>query len=357
MGDADDAPGGVDDSFWRRDHTYVIAEAGSNHDGDLDVAHELVDVAAAAGADAVKFQTFRAETMYVSDAGPDGDGSVYEAVQEAEMPAEWIPDLAARCRRRGVEFLSSPFDARAVDELVAHVPAFKVASSTLSHHPLLREIAATDKPVIASTGAHELAEVREALEVLRDAGATDVALLHCVSSYPTPLDDVNVRAVARLAREFDVPVGLSDHTTQPATASAAAVALGASVVEKHFTLDSSRPGLDHSFALEPDQLATMVEAIRDTERALGTGTVGVQAAERDWHREARRSIHARRDLEPGATITEADVAVLRPAHREKGLEPKHLDAVVGSVVREPVERDEGLTWAALDVSPPPGEGR
>ena len=115
------------------------------------------------------------------------------------MPAEWIPDLAARCRRRGVEFLSSPFDARAVDELVAHVPAFKVASSTLSHHPLLREIAATDKPVIASTGAHELAEVREALEVLRDAGATDVALLHCVSSYPTPLDDVNVRAVARLA--------------------------------------------------------------------------------------------------------------------------------------------------------------
>lgn len=357
--------------------TYVIAEAGSNHDGELEQAKQLVDVAADAGADAVKFQTFRAETMYVEDAGTVGGGgegsgetgneengngeragseseegtdeqSLYDLVAEMEMPYDWIPELRDHCERRGLDFLSTPLDERAVDELDQHVPAFKVASSTLSHHPFLRYVASKGKPIVASTGAHDLDDVREALGVLRDAGAEEVALLHCVSSYPTPLDEANVRAVATLADEFDVPVGFSDHTLDPTVAPCAAVALGAAVVEKHFTLDRSLSGADHGFALEPDELDRMISAIRDTEAALGTGEIAVQDAERDWYESARRTVHATRDLDAGHRITDEDVAVLRSGEREKGLEPKHYDEIVGATTAREISADDGITWEDVE---------
>lgn len=334
--------------------TYVIAEAGSNHDGDLEQAKELVDVGASAGADAVKFQTFRAETMYVEDPGSveldDGERSLYDVVAEMEMPYEWIPELRDYCEEQGVHFLSTPLDEQAVEKLDPHVPAFKVASSTLSHHPLLERLAATGKPIIASTGAHELDEIGEALSVLQDAGASDVVLLHCVSSYPTPLEEANVRAVRTLAREFDVPVGYSDHTLDPTTAPSAAVAFGAAVVEKHFTLDRSLQGGDHGFALEPDELAAMVSAVCDTETALGDGVVRVQRAERDWYESARRTVHATSDLEAGTTITDEDVAVLRSGEREKGLPPKRYDEVVGSTATRHISKDEGITPDDFEVS-------
>ncbi|NEU58105.1 N-acetylneuraminate synthase family protein [Halorussus sp. MSC15.2] len=328
--------------------TYVIAEAGSNHNGDLDTAEELIDVAADAGADAVKFQTFRAEDLYVEDSGEveylNDDDSIYDIVEAMEMPYEWIPELHDYCRERGVQFLSTPFDERSAAELAEYVPAWKVASYTSSHHPFLRHLADTDKPIILSTGAHELSEVRESVEVLRDAGATDLALLQCVASYPTPIHEANVGVVETLAREFDVPTGLSDHTLDPVVAPSAAVALGASVVEKHLTLDKTMEGPDHEFALEPDELAEMVTAIRDTELALGSGEKTVLDVERELHEKARRAVHATRDIAADETITSDAVKVLRPGEREAGVEPKHYDDIVGRTAARDISKGDGIQW-------------
>jgi N-acetylneuraminate synthase len=328
--------------------TFVIAEAGSNHNGDLDTAKELIDVAAEAGADAVKFQTFRAEDLYVQDSGEadylDDDRSIYEIIESMEMPYDWIPKLRDYCEDAGVLFMSTPFDERSADELEEYVPAYKIASYTMSHHPFLRHVASKDKPIVMSTGAHELDEVRESVEVLRDAGADDIILLHCVASYPAPPESANVRAVEMLRDEFSVPTGLSDHTLNPVTAPSAAVALGASVVEKHFTLDKSMEGPDHEFALEPDELDEMVTAIRKTEKVLGSGEVDVLDAEEELHEIARRRIHAARDIESGETISEEDVEVLRSGKRKKGLEPKFYEEVVGNEAKKAISEGEGVTW-------------
>ena len=328
--------------------TFVIAEAGSNHNGDFSTAKELIDVAADAGADAVKFQTFRAENLYVEESGEveylDDDRSIYEVIESMEMPYEWIPELHEYCRERDVYFMSTPFDERSAEQLAEYVPAWKVASYTSSHHPFLRSLAKTDKPIIMSTGAHELDEVRESVDVLQGAGAAGLALLQCVAAYPTPIEEINVRVVKMLAEEFDVPAGLSDHTLDPVTAPAAAVALGASIVEKHFTLDKSMEGPDHQFALEPDELDAMLSAIRDTEAALGTGEKAVMDVERELYEKARRAVHAVRDIEAGQTITEDDVAVLRPGEQEKGLHPKFYDEVVGQTAARDIAKSEGIEW-------------
>jgi len=327
--------------------TYVIAEAGSNHNGDLDLAKELVDVAAAAGADAVKFQTFRAEDLYVEDSGEveylDDDRSIYDIIESMEMPYEWIPTLHEYCHERDVQFLSTPFDERSAAELSEYVPAWKVASYTSSHHPFLEHLAETGKPVIMSTGAHTLDEVRESVEALRESGVDGLALLQCVAAYPTPLEDSNVRVVETLAEEFGVLAGLSDHTLDPVTAPSAAVALGASVVEKHFTLDKTMEGPDHEFALEPDELDEMVGTIRRTESALGSGEKQVLDVEEELYEKARRAIHAVRDVEAGETISEDDVKILRPGDRESGLHPKHYDDVVGRTAGRDIDRGAGIT--------------
>jgi len=336
--------GGMDLS----ERTFVMAEAGSNHNGSLETAKELIDVAADAGADAVKFQTFRAEDMYVRGSGEaeylDDDRSIYEIIESMEMPYEWIPKLHDYCEDAGVVFMSTPFDERSADELEEFVPAYKIASYTMSHHPFLRHVASKDKPIIMSTGAHELDEVRESVEVLRDAGAEDIVLLHCVASYPTPLESANVRAVETLSNEFSLPAGLSDHTLDPVVAPSTAVALGASVVEKHFTLDKSMEGPDHEFALEPDELDKMVSAIRKTEKVLGRGEVDVLDAEEELHEIARRRIHAARDIEEGEFISEDDIEVLRSGRRKKGLEPKFYEEVVGRTAETGIEKGEGVTW-------------
>lgn len=317
---------------------YVIAEAGSNHNGDLDLALDLVDEAAAAGADAVKFQTFRKERLYAAQPGDDP----YESFADLEMPYEWIPRLRDRCAERGVDFLSTPFDERSARELEPHVPAFKVASPTLSHHPLLETLASTGRPLIVSTGAHDMREVEAAVDVLRDAGADELVLLHCVSAYPTPLDDINVRVVETLRDAFDVPVGLSDHTEDPRTAPAAAVALGGCVIEKHLTLDSTMEGPDHAMSVEPDGLATLVDAVRDTHRALGSPEKRVLDAERGVHETARRAVHATAALSAGERIAPDDVAVLRSGERDPGVDPSRYEAVVGSRATRDLEVGEGV---------------
>jgi len=333
--------------------TFVIAEAGSNHNGDLETAKKLIDVAADAGADAVKFQTFRAENVYVQDSGAvdylDDDRSIYDIIESMEMPHEWIPTLHDYCVEQGVHFLSTPFDEQSAEVLSEYVPAWKVASYTSSHHPFLRKLAASDKPLIMSTGAHELKEVRESVEVLERAGVSGLALLQCVAAYPTPLEDINVKVVETLADEFDVPVGLSDHTLDPVTAPATAVALGANIVEKHFTLDKSMGGPDHQFALEPDQLTEMVTAIRDTESALGTGDKSVLDVESELHDKARRAVHAVEDISAGEELTAEKVNVLRPGEQDAGLHPKFYDELLGKTAARDIERSAGLQWEDVET--------
>lgn len=326
--------------------TFVIAEAGSNHNGDFDVATQLIDIAADAGADAVKFQTFRAEDMYVEESGDveylDDDRSIYDIIESMEMPYEWIPELHEYCRERGVYFMSTPFDERSAAELAEYVPAWKVASYTSSHHPFLRHLADTDKPIVMSTGAHELEEIRESVDVLEQSGANELALLQCVAAYPTPMEDINVSVVETLAEEFGVPAGLSDHTLNPMTAPAAATALGASVVEKHFTLDKTMEGPDHEFALEPEELDRMVSTVRDTESALGTGEKYVLEAESELHDKARRAIHAVADVGAGEEFTAENLQILRPGDREAGLHPKYYDELLGTPAARDVRRGDGI---------------
>jgi N-acetylneuraminate synthase len=328
--------------------TFVIAEAGSNHNGDLETARELIDVAVEAGADAVKFQTFRAEDMYVEESGGveylDDDRTIYDIIESMEMPYEWIPELHDYCRERDIHFMSTPFDQRSAEKLTDYVPAWKVASYTSSHHPFLRYLAAADKPIIMSTGAHELDEIRESVATLREAGATKLVLLQCVAAYPTPLEDINVKVLETLNEEFDVLTGLSDHTLDPLTAPAAAVALGASVVEKHFTLDTTMEGPDHQFALEPDQLDAMVSAIRNTERVLGSGEKQVLDVEQELYDIARRRIHATTDINAGESFTEENLGILRSGQRSNGLHPKFYDEILGEIAERAISKDEGLTW-------------
>jgi N-acetylneuraminate synthase len=328
--------------------TFVIAEAGSNHNGDLEIAKELIDVAADAGADAVKFQTFRAEDMYVEESGEveylDDERSIYEIIEDMEMPYEWIPELYDYCQEQGIEFLSTPFDERSADKLEEYVPVWKVASYTSSHIPFLEHLAGTDKPIIMSTGAHELDEVAESVSALRNAGVSDLVVLQCVAAYPTPLSEINVRVIETLQNEFDVLSGLSDHTLDPVTAPSAAVSSGANVIEKHFTLDNSMEGPDHQFALEPDELNQMVSAIRDTEKALGSKKKWVLDIENELYEKARRAIHTVRDIEAGETISEEDVKILRPGEKEAGLSPKFYDQILGETAICSIKQGKGIQW-------------
>jgi N-acetylneuraminate synthase len=327
---------------------FVIAEAGSNHNGDLEIAKELIDVAADAGADAVKFQTFRAEDMYVKESGDveylDDERPIYEIIESMEMPYEWIPELHDYCYEQGVEFLSTPFDERSAAKLEEYVPAWKIASYTSSHIPFLEHLAGTDKPIIMSTGAHELDEVAESVSALRDAGVSDLIVLQCVAAYPTPISEINVRVTETLQDEFDVLAGLSDHTLDPVTAPSAAVSLGASIVEKHFTLDNSMKGPDHQFALEPDELDRMISAIRDTERALGSGEKRVLDIEEELYEKARRAIHATDDIQEGDEFTSENIKILRPGTREAGIDPKFYDEVLGDTASRAVENGDGIQW-------------
>lgn len=329
--------------------TYVIAEAGANHNRDLDVAHGLIDVASDAGADAVKFQTYSGDRIY-SQKTPRfeylrelSDQSPAELLESISLPREWQSVLAEYARERGIDFFSSPFDHEAVDELDAlDVPVLKIASFEIVDLPLIRKAAATARPLIISTGMATLGEIEEALTAAQEAGATSVGLMQCTSVYPAPAGLANLRAMETMRRAFSVPVGLSDHTTGVFVPVAAA-ALGASFVEKHFTLDRTMEGPDHPFALEPAELGAMVSGIREAQSALGTGRKdGPSDEERaEMYTLARRSLIITRDLPQGTVLTQDMITVKRPGF---GIAPKHLDLVVGRALKVDVEADDILTW-------------
>jgi len=321
----------------------VIAEAGSNHNGSLDQAKALIRIAADARADAVKFQTFRAGKLYARNAGKSDylklDQSIVDVIAAMEMPYEWLPVLADEAKRNGLMFLSTPFDERSADELEPLVPAFKIASYEMTHLPLVRYIARKKKPLIVSTGTANLDEVRETVAAVRETGNDQLVLLQCTASYPSPLDALNLRAITTLRREFDVPAGLSDHSRDPFVGPVAAVALGACVIEKHFTFNNDMPGPDHKFAIEPDELRAMVAAIRECESALGTGEKKVAAVENELREFARRTIFTARAVSRGEAFTTENTAVLRAGKAGHGLPPSALDALIGKRARRDLPAD------------------
>lgn len=323
---------------------FVIAEAGVNHNGSLELGKALVDAAAESGANAVKFQTFKAESL-VSAGAPkaeyqrrttDKAESQLAMIKRLELPREAHGALLCRCRERGILFLSSPFDEASVDFLdELGVPAFKIPSGEITNHPFLAHVARKGKLMILSTGMSTLGEVEAAVETIRLAGNPPLVLLQCVSNYPAAPGDVNLRAMRTMALAFGVPVGYSDHV--PANAVAfGAVALGACVVEKHFTLDRNLPGPDHQASLEPPELSALVRGIRRVEAALGDGCKRPAASEADTTKVARKSLVAARDLEAGTVLDETMIAAKRPG---TGLSPALRRMVAGRKTRVALPRD------------------
>ena len=328
-------------------HVFIIAEAGVNHNGDPRLAERLVDAAADAGADAVKFQTFRAEALASASAPKaayqkmttNAAESQLAMLKRLELSPEGHRRALARARKRRIQFLSTPFDKESADFLQKlGVPAFKLPSGEVTNHPLLRHVARKGRPVILSTGMSTLAEVREAVAVLRRAGCRKLTVLHCVSNYPADPKDANLRAMATMAKAFRVPVGWSDHTPG-ATASIAAVALGASVIEKHFTLDKRLPGPDHAMSLDPKELKFFVAALREASSALGDGVKAPRPCEAPIRRVARRSLVLKSSMKKGSILKAADLTAKRPG---TGLPPSRLAFVVGRRLRRSLPADRPL---------------
>lgn len=312
---------------------FIIAEAGSNHNGSLAQALDLIDVAASAGADAVKFQVFRAERLYPKSAGRSGylklNKSIYDIIAEMEMPLEWLPALSGRCREKGIQFLASVFDEESADQLDPYTHAFKVASYEMTHIPLIRHLARKGKPLIISTGTAHLAEVAETVEEVRAAGSAELALMQCTGAYPAPLESLNVRAIATMKSAFGVPVGLSDHSRDPLVGPLLAVAVGANLLEKHFTLSNELPGPDHRFAAEPNELCEMVRKVREAEKALGSGEKVVDSSEEELRSFARRSVFSLREIAAGEEFTAGNIAVLRCGNLPAGVEPRRFGEILG----------------------------
>lgn len=327
---------------------FVIAEAGVNHDGDLAQARQLIAAAAASGAEAVKFQTFVADRLATAQApmaryqkAAIGDNqSQLEMLRRLELSTSDHRQIIAMCRDQGIMFLSSPFDAASADLLEAlDVPAFKIASGEITNLPLLAHIAAKRRPIILSTGMSTLADVQLALDTIYGAGHDAVALLHCVSRYPALPHEVNLRAMRTLADRFQVPVGYSDHSREGAVA-AGAVALGASILEKHITTDCRRTGPDHSASIEPDAFAQMVRDVRIVEAALGSGQKEPVASEAEVAAVARRSLVAAKDIPEGAVLTDDLLECLRPG---TGLPPSRRVDLVGKIARQPIAKGTMLS--------------
>lgn len=327
---------------------YIIAEMSANHNQDFDQAVDIIKAAKAAGADAVKLQTYTPDTLtidcdndYFRIAGTLWEGrNLYALYGEAYTPWEWQPKLKAVADELGMDLFSTPFDATAVTLLEEmEVPAIKVASFETVDLPLLRRIGQTGKPVIMSTGMATLAEIDEAVSTLRDAGCTQLALLKCSSAYPSPPEVMNLQTIPHLAQAFGVPAGLSDHTLGT-TVPVAAVALGACIIEKHFTTSREIPSADRAFSLEPDEFRAMVDAVRMTEKALGRVHYGLNEKEEE-SRVFRRSLFVVENVAAGEEFTAENVRSIRPGH---GLHTRYLDAVIGRRASRNVQRGTPLHW-------------
>ncbi|WP_449234265.1 pseudaminic acid synthase [Azospirillum doebereinerae] len=337
---------------------YLIAEMSGNHNGELNRALALIDAAKAAGADAVKLQTYTADTITIDHDGPGfrlegglwAGRTLHDLYREAHTPWDWHEPLFARARALGLAIFSSPFDDTAVELLERlDAPAFKIASFEMIDHGLIRRAARSGKPLIVSTGLATLGEVAEAVEAV--GSDAPLALLHCVSGYPTPPEDCNLRTIPHLAEMFGVTVGLSDHSPGVAVP-VAATALGATIIEKHFTLSRAEGGVDSAFSLEPAEFKAMAESVRTAWAALGRVHYGVEPSEVGG-RGYRRSLYIVADVVAGEPLTAANLRSIRPGF---GLEPKHLPALLGRRAARPLTRGTPLRWDMLAPEDAAGDG-
>lgn len=328
---------------------FIIAEAGSNHDGKLEQAKQLIDVAADAKADAVKFQTFLADKIVAKtrerasylDKLVSKNETMHGIFKKLELPRGWLKELYDYAVIKGLIFLSTPFDEEAVDLLdEIGVKAFKVASFEIVHLPLLRHIAKKGKPIILSTGMAGLSDIEEALETIYSEDNNQVIVLHCGINYPLAFKDVNLRAMVTIKHAFQIPVGYSDHT-MGITIPISAVTLGASVVEKHFTINRQLPGPDHPFALEPNELRTMVQEIRNAERSLGSPIKKRTKSEEEMYKLGRRSIFAVKDIAKGEEVKRETLAILRPGI---GVHPRFLEEIIGRIAKVDIKVNTPITW-------------
>lgn len=334
---------------------YVIAELSGNHNGEIERAFALIEAAKEAGADAVKLQTYTADTITIDHDGPgftvEGglwDGrTLYSLYREAHTPWEWHEALFSKGRELGITVFSSPFDPTAVDFLEGlNAPAYKIASFEIVDIPLIERVAATGKPLIMSTGMADRQEIADAVTAARGAGDGGIALLHCISSYPATAEDSNLRTIPLLAYTFDTVIGLSDHTPGT-TVSTAAIALGAAIIEKHVTLDRADGGVDSAFSLEPAELKTLCEETRTAWLALGNAGWGQRKSEAG-SLEFRRSLYVVEDIPAGAKFSAANVRSIRPGY---GLPPKNFPDVIGRTAARDLKIGEPLAWNIIADKP------
>lgn len=337
--------------------TLIIAEAGVNHNGDMELAKELIDVAADAGADIVKFQSFKLDKLVSKNALKADyqlkntgytESSQYEMLKKLSITTESAHMLKKYCESKSIQFLSSPFDTDSIDELVDEdlVDRFKVPSGEIINLQYLRKLGSKKLPVILSTGMAKMNEIAEAIDVLLGQGnlsRKDITVLHCNTDYPTPMHDVNLNAMLTIKDAFKVPIGYSDHT-QGIEVPIASVALGATVIEKHFTLDRNMEGPDHKASLEPNELKAMVKAIRNIEIAMGNGIKQPSPSEQKNIQIARKSIHLSKSIKLGEVITENHLVTRRPAN---GISPMDIEIVIGKKVNKDLDEDQTLTWSDL----------
>lgn len=335
-------------------HTFVIAEAGSNwksgsYDEDLSQAKKLIDLASQSGADAVKFQTYRPETVYATNAGKSRylsehgiDTDIHLIFQRHSMPYEMIPCLYDYCLKKNILFMSSPFSVQDAKELDPFVQIHKVASFEINHVPLLKYLFSTKKPVIISTGASTYAEIDFVMNLSKEY-QSQIALLQCTSKYPSPLDALNISVIPKLKAKYCVPVGLSDHSTHPYIAPILAIGFGATIIEKHFTLDKSLPGPDHGFALNPEELKSMINSIRDSDKAKGCGEKQILQEEHELRRFATRSLQAMTKISKGDVLKLGiNFDILRPGNQSRGAEPRFLEQVEGKKATKSIDIGEGI---------------
>lgn len=354
--------------------TFIIAEAGSNHNGNLEQAKKLIDIAADAQADAVKFQLFKAEMLYPKNCGfvemQNGKVDLFGILKKLEFPLTWLDILKEYSEKKSLVFLCSCFDEESAEALEnIGIEAYKFASPELNHIPLLEFIGKKKKPIIMSTGISKLGDIEEAIDTYVKQGNEQVILLHCVSAYPTPLEDCNLNIIKTLKTAFDVPVGFSDHTIDPIAASGIAVFIGANVIEKHFTISKKIDGPDHGFSLEPNELKKMIQTIRKMETMdkkeqdsfikhlygnekinsiLGVYQKIIAPSEKILYPNDKRSIHAIKDMIKGETLTKEKISILRSERNlNSGLHPRFYKLLLGSRIQRSVKYGAGIIWEDL----------
>ena len=330
------------EDFWSGRRTLLIAEVGINHNGDLDLARKSIEFAVQAGANAVKFQNYRTEEFlsdrsltyeYISQ-GEQVVESQFDMFKRCELKREWLPALKETCDQNNVLFLSTPMGIEGLQDLIRiGVPMLKNGSDCLQHIPLIQAMAQTGLPTIISTGMATFDDVREAVEAYREAGGKDLILMHCTSAYPTPPADVNLKKIPVLARAFNCPVGLSDHSAG-IIAALGSVALGVRIIEKHFTVDRNLPGPDHGFSSDPAEFKLLVDSVRELELCLGSEVIAPAGSERQGRGAFRLSCVAARDLPAGHVLTQADIAFRRPGY---GLPPKEIGKLLGRRVPKAIK--------------------